>query len=140
MPSKAIVITGIKELDRRLGRLEPKVQKNVVRKAMRRGLKVIADATRAESPFLTGATRAGVKVRAVKSRRRGSIQLEVRIEATDQTKRTSAKTGKTVFYPAILEYTSDPFMDRAYDSAGERARQVTLTALARGTEAEAAKR
>lgn len=137
---KAIVITGLEEIDKRLGRLEPKVQKKVVRQAMRRGLKVLQQAVKTEAPVDTGATRSEVKVRAVKSRRRGSIQLEVRVEAVDETKRTSAKTGKTVFYPAILEYTSDAFMERAYDSAAERARQVTLTALTQGIESEASKR
>jgi HK97 gp10 family phage protein len=134
---KSIVITGLKQVDKRLRTLEPRVQKKVIRQAMRKGLKVLAAAVKAEAPVLTGTMRDNVKVRAVKSRRRGSIQLEVRIEANDETKHTSPKTGKTVFYAAVVQYGPDPFMERAFDSAGERARQVALKALLGGIEREA---
>jgi hypothetical protein len=137
MPSRAIAITGLKEIDRALGRLGPAVQRRVIRKAMRAGLKVLATAVKAEVPVDTGRTSSEVKVRAVKSRRRGSIQLEVRIEATDELRRTGAKTGKTVFYPAIVEYKGDDFMARAFASRGEAARRVTLDRLRAGVEEEA---
>lgn len=153
--SRSIVITGIKEVDRALKRLAPAVQKKVVRQAMKRGLQVLASEVKAQAPSDTGATRASVKVRAVKSRRRGSIQLEVRIgdpvskdpnkaKAPDALKRTSGKTGKTVFYPAVVQYGSedreaDPFMTRAFDAKGEIARTVTMNALRQGVEREASR-
>lgn len=143
MPAgKLVVITGIKELDKRLKTLEPRVQKKVLRQAMRAGLKILAAEVKAQVPVDTGATKSQVKVRAVKRRKRGTIELEVQIVATDQLKRTSSKTGQTVFYPAIVEYGSpgrpaNPFMHRAYAAAGESARQETMVRLRAGIEREA---
>lgn len=143
--SQFLVITGVRAIDRRLRRLAPAVQKKIVRKAMRDGLKIVAAEVKSQAPVDTGTTRSNVKVRAVKRRRRGSIELEVRIAATDETKRTSATTGKTVFYPAVVEYghegvPPDPFMRGAFEARGEEARQVTLGALLRGVEQEASRR
>lgn len=138
---KSLVITGLKAIDRRLKTLEPRVQKKVVRQAMRAGLKWLKAAVEDEAPKDTGTMASKVKVRAVKSRKRGSIELEVRIEADDQTKKTSAKTGKTAFYPAVVQYGSstlppDPFMTRAFEAKGEAARQATLGKLLEGIERE----
>lgn len=140
----AVVVTGLKEIDRKLARLAPAVQRRVVRRSMRAGLKAVAAAVKAEAPVDTGTMKAAVKVRAVRSRRRGSIQLEVRIEATDALKRTSSKTGRTVFYPALVQYGDerrppDPFMTRAFTSTAETARHDTLRELRRGIEIEAAR-
>lgn len=142
MPQQSLVITGLKEIDRRLARLEPRVQRKVVRKAMRSGMKVITVAVKALAPVLSGGMRSQVKTRAAKSRRRGEITVESRIEANDATKRTSPKTGKTVFYPAIVEYGRDnaqanDFMARAYGEHGETARNTALRELRRGIETEA---
>lgn len=142
MPQRALFITGLKEIDRKLRRLEPKVQRKVVRKAMRAGMKIITAAVKAIAPVLSGAMRSKVKTRAAKSRKRGEIRIETRIEADDTTKRTSDKTGKTVFYPAIVEYghgdiAPDDFMARAFGEKGEAARNAALHELQRGTETEA---
>jgi HK97 gp10 family phage protein len=145
MPAASfVVVTGVKELDRALAKLEPAVRRKVVRQAMRKGLKVMADAVKAEAPVDTGTLKDAVKVRAVKQRRRGAIELEVRILADDNTKKTSAETGQTVFYPAVVEYGTahappNPFMRRAYEAKGEAARQATLKAVIEGIEREAEK-
>lgn len=136
MPKAGIVITGIKDVDKRLKRLEPKIQKKVIRQAMRGGLKTLAALLRSEAPVDTGATKAGIKVRAVKSRRRGTIAMEVRIQESPETKRTSGKTGETVWYPAILEHLTH-WMARVFDNHGERVRQETLDRLRKGIEDEA---
>lgn len=137
--NKAVAVFGIKEIDNKLKKLVPNLQRKVIRQSMRAGLKLLAAAVKAEAPVDTGHTRANVKVRAVKKKKRGSIELEVRIEANDQTKRTSAKTGKTAFYPAIVERVHNAFMARAFDSRGEAARQRTLVELQKGVEREASK-
>ncbi len=141
----SVVITGIREIDRRLRSLEPRLQKRVLRQAMRKGLKILAAEVKAQAPVDTGMTRSKVQVRAVKSRRRGSIELEVRIAAVDELKKTSAKSGQQVFYPAIIEYgrdgvPPDPFVRRAFESKGGAARQVTIESLKAGIEAEIAKK
>ncbi len=140
MPSTRVIITGLNKIDRKLKQLPYRVQGKVVRPAMRAGLKVMSAAVKAEVPVLSGATKAGVKVRAVKRRKRGSIELEVVIKADDRLKKTSPG-GKTVFYPAIVEYgrrgvPPDPFMHRAFTAKGESARKVTIRALKSGVDRE----
>ena len=92
---------------------------------------------------MTGMTEKNVKVRAVKKRKRGRIELEVRVEAVEgETKKTSATTAETVFYPAVVEYGREneppnPFMRRAFTEAGESARQTTIQDIKAGVEIEA---
>jgi hypothetical protein len=119
--------------------LVPRLQKKVIRQAMRRGLKVLKAETEAQAPVDTGETRRNVKVRAVKSRKRGSISLEVRIKAVDALKKTT-REGKEVFYPAVVEYKHDPFMKRSFDAKGNLARDVTIQELRIGIDREANRR
>jgi HK97 gp10 family phage protein len=141
MPT-AVVITGIKDIDRRLKTLLPRLQKKVLRQAMRAGLKVLAAEVKEQAPVDTGMMQSKVKVRAVKKAKRDEIELEVRIAADEHTKTTS-KTGKTTFYPAVIQYgregvPPDPFMTRAFNARGEDARQVTIQTIRSGTEREIA--
>jgi HK97 gp10 family phage protein len=141
----SVIITGIRDIDRKLKRLAPAVQKKVVRKAMRAGLKVQATEVRSQVPVDTGLTKSAVKVRAVKRKKRGTIELEVLISGkVPGLIVTPASGAKPVFYPAVVEYgTSErppnPFMRRAYESKGEAAKLVTLQVLRDGIEAEAVK-
>lgn len=133
-----VVVTGLKAVDRRLRTLPIKVQKRVVRQSMRAGLRMMAKSVKGETPVLTGATRLAVKVRAVARRKRDVIEYEVRVLAEGSLKKTSAKTGKTVFYPAIVEYKFDPFMARAFARDGDAARDATIRALKAGLDREIA--
>ena len=108
---------------------------------MRAGMKLMAEHVRQLAPVLTGTLRDNVVVRAgFKSRtRRGAITMDARIDANDETKRTSAKTGKTVFYPAIVEYgvkkrgiRANDFMLRAFRRFGEAARRLTIERIRAG--------
>src|SRR5262249_55581126 len=105
MPSNSItvVVTGVKRIDRRLRLLPLKVQKKVLRKAMRDGLKVVQSEVKAEVPVDKGITKRNVVVRAVARRKRGVVELEVRVNPNAQTKKTS-KAGKTTFYPAVVQF------------------------------------
>jgi HK97 gp10 family phage protein len=141
MPSSKVrvVVTGVRAIDRKLRALPFVMQGKVVRPAMRKGLRVVEKAVRVEAPVLSGATKAAVKVRAARKRKRGVIELEVRILAEGPLKKTSGRTGKTVFYPAIVEYgrrkqgvPPDDFMNRAYLKSGDAARKVTLRELKSG--------
>lgn len=143
----AFVVTGIGKIDRKLRKLPAVVGKKVVRKSMRAGMKVIKSAVESEVPVDTGLTRSAVKLKAHK-RSRNKIGIDVRIDAsTEGLKKTSSK-GKTVFYPAIVEYgrkkgkkplPPNPFMRRAFTAKGETARQITLKQLRDGIEEEAGK-
>lgn len=141
----AIIITGIRDIDKKLRTLEPRLQKKVLRQAMRSGLKVQAAEVKAQAAVDTGLMRSSVKVRAVKRKKRGSISLEVAISAkTDGLVKQSANGG--AFYPAIEQYGSekqgraaDPFATRAFESKGEASRQVTIAQIRAGIEREASK-
>jgi hypothetical protein len=132
---RTIIITGIKDIDRKLRTLEPRIQKKVVRSSMRKGLKLIAAEVKSQVPVLSGLTKSAVKTRAVKKRRRGSIELEVLVDGKVPGLIKPSAKGP-VFYPAIVEYKMDPFMRRSFTAKGEAARQVTLESLRNGIEQE----
>lgn len=138
MSNQLVVITGVASVDRRLKSLIPRLQKKVIRKAMRDGLKVIKQETKAQSPIETGETKRNVSVRALKKRKRNLIAMEVRIKAVDSLKRTT-KSGEVYFYPALVEYEPDPFMKRAYDTKGRSARNETMKQIHLGIDREASK-
>ncbi len=141
MAKAAFVVTGIKEIDKKLRKLAPAVGKKVVRKSMRAGMKVVAAAAKADVPVDTGLTRANVKVRATK-RSRKRFGIDVRIRGGDSgLKKPSTTGGKPTFYPAVIEYgrkgvAPNPFMRRAYSEKGKIARDITLNELKVGTEQE----
>jgi len=133
-----LIVTGIPEIDRRLKMLPGRIQKKVLRQSMRKGMKVMASEVKRQVPFASGLTRKNVKVRAVKKRKRGQIEIEVKISGDPGLYRTM-KSGEKVFYPAIVEYKHNPFMRRSFTARGEAARQVTIAAIAQGVEIEASK-
>jgi Bacteriophage HK97-gp10, putative tail-component len=130
----AIVVIGIPEIDRKLRLLEPRVQKRVVRQAMRTGLKIIKREVESQVPVDTGLTKRNVKLRAVKKKKRGTIELEVLISGKETGLTVHPRHGKPVFYPAVVEYKHNPFMRRSYTAKGEQARLVTIEALKRGVD------
>lgn len=142
MPQKAIVITGIKSIDRKLRKLPGKVQKKVVRQSMRAGLKIVQQEMKAQVPVDKGPTKANVKVRALKKRKRDRIALEVRVGSAPGLIK-HWKSGEPYFYPAGIEYGDsehqpNPFGRRSYNAKGETARQVTMVKMKEGVEREAA--
>lgn len=143
MPAKAkFVVTGKAKIDRVLHTFPLRVQKNVVGQSMRAGMKVMQRSVKQEVPVDTGLTKSMVKVRAGLKRKRSEVSIDVRIDADKGLKKTSKRTGKTVFYPAVVEYghkniPPNPFMRRAFLRDGDRARKVTIAALKAGVEREA---
>lgn len=140
MAAKTVVITGIGSIDRKLKRLEPRVQKKVVRQSMRKGLKVVQAEVKVQVPVRTGLTKSAVAVRANKSRKRGTISLAVRISAKKPGLVKYAK-GRRFFTPAIVEYgrlgvAPNPFMRRSYEGAGRSARDVALDEIRTGVNRE----
>jgi HK97 gp10 family phage protein len=139
---KAIVITGIREIDRKLKTLEARVQKKILRRAMRTGMKVVLAEAQALVPVLSGLTKENLKLRAGK-RSRNKTTLNVQVaNAEGLTKETSE--GKKFFYPAVVEWGHDnvpphPFMRPAYDTKGPEGRDKTMNELLEGTLREAAK-
>lgn len=122
-----------KELEQALKGLEPKVAKQIVKKAMRKGMKLIQSAAKDKAPFETGQTKKAIKVRAAKLGRKG-IGIDVKVGEGDY-------KGET-FYASFLEYGTSkmppkPFMRPAYDSKKDQAENVTMNEIKEIIEQEA---
>ena len=65
MANQAIIVTGVKELDRALRNLEPKMQKKAIKKATRVAAKKVLAKTRSLTPKETGAMAKAFGVRAI---------------------------------------------------------------------------
>lgn len=130
-----VTITGVKEIDRALAQLPPKVAKKVIRQAIRQALKPVAQRAKLLAPRgETGQLKRAIKVRAM-PRRRGRIGLEVRVGEGDF-------KGET-FYAAFVEYGTSkmdkkPFMRPAFDQTKDEARNEAIRLIRAGIEREAA--
>jgi HK97 gp10 family phage protein len=144
MAVQRIFITGVDRIDRALKLLPMKVQKKIIRPAIRDGLKLVKAETEAQVPVDTGLTKDSIKIKAVAKRKTGRIALLVQISGKVPGLIKTSAAGKRGFYPAFVEYGSaghppNPFMRRAYTSAGPAARNLTMQRILEGTEREAAK-
>lgn len=64
-----IYLTGMDELQRKLNRLDEKIQKSIVKDALREtNLEIVLPAVEAKVPVLTGALKEGLKVKALNGR------------------------------------------------------------------------
>jgi HK97 gp10 family phage protein len=130
------VITGVKEIDRRLKQLEPKIAKKVIRQSMRQALKPVRSAVQAEQkigPFATGATAKAVKIRAGRGQKRGKITIEVRIGQGDY--------QGDQFYAAFVEFGTKRMearhkMEAAFDRTKEAAKDTAVKLILAGAERE----
>ena len=128
----AITIQGAVEISKALRKLPERIAKKVVRQSIREGLKPVKNAVRTEAPYLTGRTKKAVKIKAWK-RKKWRIGASVRIGAGDY-------LGET-YYAAFVQYgtvrrAADPFMTRAYEQTGDRAKAETMRLIREGTERE----
>ena len=139
MPA-AIVITGVRQIDRKLKRLPVKVQKKVLRQSIRFGLKIIQEEMKAQVPVDRGLTRQNIKVRALK-RRSNRIGMECRVTTAPGLVAHWA-SGEPFFYPAGIEFgdsehAPNPFGRRSYQAKGQTARDETMIKMRDGVEREA---
>jgi HK97 gp10 family phage protein len=141
MAAPLFEVEGARALIDRLNRLPRVVAGKILRRAMRTGMKIVAERARAEAPVLTGATRKAIKVRAARRRRRGQVAMEVRIQGSEEVYRRT-RAGRFFFIPAIIEYGrrgrhANAFMLRAYDAEGGRATDAAINVISAGIQAEA---
>lgn len=125
----AVLVSGDKELDRKLQVLEPRVQKKVARKGLRSAGKLIQQHAKANlsrnSNVNTGELQKGIKVRAAK-RSRSSIGIVI---ATTERRKASPKGNR--FGGAQLEtgtkfVTAKPFLrPAAYDREDQIKKLIT---------------
>ncbi|APW60489.1 HK97-gp10 family putative phage morphogenesis protein [Paludisphaera borealis] len=127
-----ISVSGDKDVINALKSLGSKVEKKVLRQAMRAGMRPMLAAAKADAPEDTGHLKSSLVIRAAKTKKRGAIALEVRPD--------EKKYPPGDYYPAQVEYgTSDtlpnPFMADAFASTGETAKSIALGMIAAGIDA-----
>src|SRR4051794_26574427 len=110
----SIKLEGAKELAVIFKTLPSKVEKQIARKSLRQGTKIIQKAARDDSPVDTGQLRRSLKIKTMK-RKKGRIGMIV------QASPKGLPSNKS-FYAAFIQYGSkkrgiapNPFMLRAID-------------------------
>ncbi|MHB8100371.1 MAG: HK97-gp10 family putative phage morphogenesis protein [Sulfuricurvum sp.] len=109
-------IKGIEELIKQLQDLPEKIEKRVVRAAVRQGANIIKDKAKDNVPVNEGDLKKSIKVKGVRGKP-GTIAFVIRPTS-------SKKKGKSVFYGRFQEFgtskmAAKPFMRPAYDEAGQ---------------------
>src|SRR3954447_12368252 len=79
----SIDLRGAKELISKLKTLEPRIERKLLRQALRAGAKVIQAEAQARVPVKTGRGRKGIKVRAMSRMKRGTVGVKVQTSEGD---------------------------------------------------------
>lgn len=113
---------GDKRISAKLGALDLKVQKKIVRKALRKAARPILAEARARVAVDTGKLRDGLSIKAVRARR-GVFGVQV---VTPRRVDLGIPADAKGFYPAVLEYGSEnhpprPYLRPALDANREKA-------------------
>ena len=121
MAETFVEVKGLKELDRKLKQLEPKLAKKVMRKAVSAGAEVIRKEARQLAPRRTGFLIKNI-IKSVK--RRGSTVV------------AKIGTTKRAFYGIFVEFGTKtgtpmkPFLRPAFDTQGRRSISVIREKIA----------
>lgn len=123
----SLQLTGIKDVIGELKALDKKLQKKVVKEALKAGAKVFLKEMKDKAPVDTGLMRRALSVRVKTHMKRGDVGYQVMFRKKDVEKLAStSKAGDRYFYPAAVEYGTSradphPFMRPAFDSKKEQA-------------------
>lgn len=112
----SVEIKGLEELIKKLNDLPDKLEKKVIRAAVRQGANIIKDKAKRYVPVDKGDLRDSIKVSGARAQK-GVIAFRIRPTKNKQ-------KGKSVFYGYFQEFgtskmAAHPFMRPAYDEAGE---------------------
>jgi HK97 gp10 family phage protein len=99
-----VVITGVRELDKQLKKLDVAIGKKVLRQASRASFKPALEAARANAPNQTGRLKKAIKLVAVKRSRRGRVGMKVQVGADMR-----AEIGK--YYASMHEHGAGPLTE-----------------------------
>ena len=137
-----ISLLGGKELQRTFRELPLKLQKSIVRKANTKAMKPILASVRSRTPVLTGNLRRGIKSRAMKVRRRGSVIGRILLLPTRAD--LGISPSDKYYYPAAVEYGHDAvtgvnFLRGGFDAAEGEAFEILKREIVAGIEREAKK-
>lgn len=108
-----ISVFGDKELQAKLADLTPKVQRKIVRSALRQGAKRVRDEARRLAPVDTGALKKSIKVRAARNLRRGSFGIAI---LTGTRAELGISPEAKFYYPAVVEFGGRGHGGRGYDA------------------------
>lgn len=113
-----ISIFGDEELQAKLAAMTLKVQRKIVRQALRKGGKRVRDEARRLAPVETGALKKSIKVRAARNLRRGSFGIAV---LTGTRAELGISPEAKYYYPAVVEFggrghDAQPYLRPAMDA------------------------
>lgn len=128
-----VKIEGMEELDKALRRLPDRVQKRVLKTALRAGARVIVKDAKNRVPVDSGTLKKSIKVVSGKSKK-----------GPQATARVFVTTGREAWYSHLIEFgtvkkAARPFLRPAFDSTQTEQIQAIGKKLAAGIEKEADK-
>lgn len=130
MASKSIVITGIKEIDRALKKLDAVDAKKAIRKGVRAGLDAVLSSAKEKSPVKSGRLKKSLKKRALK-RKKGRIGYKI---VAQPTKKEAEANPDQYFYGAAVEFGTEKtpendFMLRAFEEKKAEAEAIAIAEI-----------
>lgn len=133
-----ITLLGDKALQAKLDRIEQRVQKKIMRKALRDGGRPVLAAAKAKVRVDSGALKQGLKLRAVK-RSRTTFGVYIRTPTRAELGIAEDDPG---YYPAVIEYGAEdrrplPYLRPAIDENRSKAQSRISGVLRQGIEAAA---
>lgn len=124
------IITGDKEIDAMMAKLEKKVQTKIVRDALKSGMQPMLQAAISKAPRDENKLAKRIKIRAGK-RSRGYIRRSIVVLAKDFPAESAKDKSKPQFYPAFVEYglgsgeenyPRQPYLRPAFDETSDYVR------------------
>lgn len=117
-------VVGEKELMRKFGELDRRIQSRSLGRALKAGGKPVQQAARATAPVDTGAMKRSITLRRAKRQKRGVVAYTVFAKGSKIAKisgTTRVKGKSSGYYPAYLEYGTKrmqkrPWLGPAFDS------------------------
>jgi HK97 gp10 family phage protein len=118
---EGIQLNGVSETKEALRALDTKVQKSLIRKALRAGSKIVLAQAKANAPSNTGNLRSNLRIRSGKAKK-GTIALTVGASA----KGFKGHGNKNAFYLSFVEYgyRTRPRISKEHGKAPGGRRQV----------------
>lgn len=116
-------VKGLEDLIAKLNSLPEKLEKKVIRSAVRKGANIIRDKARSYVPVDSGELRKSITVSGAKYKK-GTIAFAIK-------PRKNKKRGITVFYGKFIEFgtskmAAKPFMRPAYDEAEKEVLETVI--------------
>ncbi len=116
-------IIGLEAIIAKLNALPDKLEKKVLRAAVRKGANIIRDKARSYVPYDSGELKKSITTSSIKAKR-GVIAFNIR-------PRNNKKRGVSVFYGRFIEYgtskmSAKPYMRPAYDEAENQVLETVI--------------